>query len=292
MSIKFHKRGFTLIELLVVISIIAILMAIMMPALRKAREQAKVILCGSNQHQILVAVSTYAAANNNKMPPSVQGYGTYPDNFEWANPPIRLNYMVKAPGRNGEYTGSNGINGGSVGRQLGAYINDPKIWQCAFADKPYLEYYQEEYLKGLAIDVRSQGLNETAWPYLNSSYFLMWNYEGYERFDYEDPATGDPISKKKVGKILIADFLMWNNGVWLDQKWGCSHRMKNSSLEGDHLAGYFWKKTAADNGASIPDPRTLNAGYEDGSVLKYDKETMVKATLGGWKSAVYFPRAY
>ncbi|MFI4910194.1 MAG: type II secretion system protein [Sedimentisphaeraceae bacterium JB056] len=283
------RKGFTLIELLVVISIIALLMAIMMPALGKAKDQAKVVLCGSNQHQILVALSTYTADNSNKMPPSVQGVGTYPDNFIWNNPPIRLNYEVKAPGRNGEYLGANGINGGSVGRQMGAYLSDPTVWQCKFAEKPYLEYYQEEYLNGFAVDLRSQGIGENAWPYLNSSYFLLWNYKGYERFDYNDPTTGDSVSKSKVEKIMIADFMMWNNGVWLGNKWGCSHRMQGSSLEGDHASGYFWKMTPSDNGASIPRVKTMNAGYEDGSVLRYDEQSMVKATLSGWNSAVYFP---
>lgn len=54
------KNSFTLIELLVVISIIAILMAIMVPTLRKARGQGKDILCKSNLRQIGLAANLYA----------------------------------------------------------------------------------------------------------------------------------------------------------------------------------------------------------------------------------------
>ncbi len=43
-----QRRGFTLIELLVVISIIAILMAILMPALKRAREQGQRAVCQGN----------------------------------------------------------------------------------------------------------------------------------------------------------------------------------------------------------------------------------------------------
>ena len=53
------KRGFTLIELLVVISIIALLMAIMMPALSKARESAKSVVCRSRLKQLELAHSLY-----------------------------------------------------------------------------------------------------------------------------------------------------------------------------------------------------------------------------------------
>jgi len=59
----FVRCGFTLIELLVVISIIAVLMSIMMPALQKARKQAKESICASNMHQIAIASLTYEQSN-------------------------------------------------------------------------------------------------------------------------------------------------------------------------------------------------------------------------------------
>ncbi len=85
------KKGFTLIELLVVISIIAVLMAIMMPALGKARESAKRLVCGTNLKQTYMCMGLYAADNNDKVSDprgrNVQNYLT-PD---FGNPAVSWN---------------------------------------------------------------------------------------------------------------------------------------------------------------------------------------------------------
>jgi prepilin-type N-terminal cleavage/methylation domain-containing protein/prepilin-type processing-associated H-X9-DG protein len=63
-----YWRGFTLIELLVVISIIALLLSILMPSLRSAREQAKIISCQANCRQIGLMVAGYQAENDGAVP--------------------------------------------------------------------------------------------------------------------------------------------------------------------------------------------------------------------------------
>ncbi|MFI4910839.1 MAG: type II secretion system protein [Sedimentisphaeraceae bacterium JB056] len=68
MARKDVKKGFTLIELLVVISIIAVLMSIMMPALSRVREQAKQVSCMSNVRSLGQAAMTYANDYNGRYP--------------------------------------------------------------------------------------------------------------------------------------------------------------------------------------------------------------------------------
>ena len=62
-------RGFTLIELLVVISIIALLVSILLPALGAARAAGRGVQCLANFRQIGVALNLYAQDNNNYLPP-------------------------------------------------------------------------------------------------------------------------------------------------------------------------------------------------------------------------------
>lgn len=70
---KRSKYGFTLIELLVVISIIAVLMSIMMPALRKAKSLARRAQCSSNERTIMTAMQVYLSDNNNVFYPAQNG---------------------------------------------------------------------------------------------------------------------------------------------------------------------------------------------------------------------------
>lgn len=59
MKVRKGTKAFTLIELLVVIAVIALLMAIVMPSLRKAREYAKKVICYSNLRQIGIVLGNY-----------------------------------------------------------------------------------------------------------------------------------------------------------------------------------------------------------------------------------------
>jgi prepilin-type N-terminal cleavage/methylation domain-containing protein/prepilin-type processing-associated H-X9-DG protein len=70
LSRKARRGGFTLVELLVVIGIIALLIGILLPALGKAREASKAVKCGSNMHQIGIAMAIYLADNKSIFPAS------------------------------------------------------------------------------------------------------------------------------------------------------------------------------------------------------------------------------
>jgi prepilin-type N-terminal cleavage/methylation domain-containing protein/prepilin-type processing-associated H-X9-DG protein len=74
---KTQKNSFTLIELLVVIAIIAILAAMLLPALNKAREKAKAISCTNNLKQNSLLMNMYANNNDDIMPFYYQGNPSY-----------------------------------------------------------------------------------------------------------------------------------------------------------------------------------------------------------------------
>lgn len=95
--------AFTLIELLVVIGIIALLVALLLPALNKARRQAATLQCASNMRQIAMAVMQYDSDNSGHLiigqidDYESTSHGTlYPDGFGWASELMHQKY-ISAP---------------------------------------------------------------------------------------------------------------------------------------------------------------------------------------------------
>jgi len=83
-----RRNGFTLIELLVVISIIALLMAILIPTLSRAKKQAAAGVCLSNQRHLVLAWIMYAQDNDDNLIGGHDGHSASPSQgYDWVELP-------------------------------------------------------------------------------------------------------------------------------------------------------------------------------------------------------------
>ena len=136
-----RKRSFTLIELLVVIAIIAILAAMLLPALNSAREKAREISCLSNLKQYTVALEFYIDSSKEYFPWRYNQYGNYTGAYRGMFGDMNLipyrhvkgtgmyTDVVRCPNRKWQQTNSSRYDGGRYYDYNGTYTMN-----CVTAD--------------------------------------------------------------------------------------------------------------------------------------------------------------
>lgn len=140
-----RQHAFTLIELLVVISIIAVLSAILLPAVKLVRDQARGANCSSNQRQIVIAVLSYADEQGGVLPFSLCSAG------------VPAEYELPASD-----TIASWLNTASVGQYLGLELN--RSWIGYTKGGKVLKCPEDRESRQIDNGTTSYGLNQYFCP--------------------------------------------------------------------------------------------------------------------------------
>ena len=206
-----QRRGFTLVELLVVIGIIALLIAILLPALRRAREQAYRVSCMSNHKQLMTAVKMYNADWKDVMPfvnwVSQEGPGDWWSGQGWLYTVSDIN--------NRRYPNfqPDDVKTGSLFK----YLRVAKIYRCPFDVEPYqagtCHLFTSYTMNGAISGYGREGAGGPSAPAWKASKFkpdafIFWETDETNAFNFNDgsnfPQPSEGLTKRHAtnGSII------------------------------------------------------------------------------------------
>jgi len=262
------RAAFTLIELLVVISIIALLISLLLPALSKARETARHTQCGINQRQIITAANTYAVDEGGALPPTI----VHPAGSTLWSWPNQLNYRANNPVLAAQ------VNGGSVGKLMRSYISDAaNVFICALAPQDRINY-NEAYIAG-----NTAGLN--------GSYHLLWNYNGFQKTSDGTVFVGPSrlALMKDEQRLLTSDVFAFHSAAG---GWRTSHPNRAIGMDAPFSNYPIWRWYGPSD-AQFVGP-AVNSGYVDGHVASTPLNEMIEMEHAGmvFEHRFYLPERW
>jgi len=255
-----EKRGFTLIELLVVISIISLLMAILVPSLRKVRQQARAVVAAQNQKEIVSAITIFASDNNERFPESVATVGGVDNAWNWSDPTKLTGNKHRSPGIHR-----------AMSEYLKSYITDASTMYCPNAPQRY-KYLQQAWDAGDDWDYPEDDAF-SADP-VGGTYCFYWNYTGYlggRKVVFKGP-QGPASGGRKFSKLVVTDYFGYDHwrSPWSH---GSCEQFNGAKINPETwlLSAYWCREGDIENPPQIK----LRAGYTDGHVETYSPSDTV-----------------
>ena len=171
--------AFTLIELLVVIAIIAILAAMLLPALAKAKVKAQGIQCISNMQQLTLGWIMYASESQGFL--AING----DEGYQPASPTPTSDPQW-CPGRMDSGTGTQPTNTAWIkAGQIYPFVNSPGVYRCPADTSTYATATQTAYPHGGAGNPRVRSMSMNAWMNFDPNNDVGMNETGFKVYRKE-----------------------------------------------------------------------------------------------------------